>query len=143
MRVYLTLKRRTNKQGLSEAYVVVYSKRGERKLIKTDVRIKPEQWNEEKREVRRSHPQNVALNQILWRKRNEMELRINAARLENPDFNYDDFIYMIDGVRRPSSEPRSFEDSNRKTTFWQAYDDYVERITPDVSASTIKDYHSL
>lgn len=71
---------KTNKQGEAPIQFLVYSN-GKKREKSLGIRIKPNQWDAEKRRVRKNHPQAVRLNKLIAEKRGELlELAIELER---------------------------------------------------------------
>lgn len=135
----LYLKTRPNKEG-RVAVVVTVCVNGKRVRLGTGVLVKPDDWNDARKEVRRTEPLYAQFNSRLGDRIAEIEREI-ALRLQNPSIAFDLTELQSDLSARQvvpmltvSAEPE---------TLMQMYDRFIEAKRSSVAARTVAKYETL
>lgn len=133
-RVKATLKKANlGNDGTAPLYIEYHFDRKTRTLFNTGKRLKPEDWNKDKGEVKRSNPDSENLNQYINGLRRRVETIADEAVLRGE-------IPTIDLVRS-----RYEKDSGKsaQANLNAILDEWIKSRTDAVSVDVIKDYKTL
>lgn len=126
-RVNPILKSRPGSEKTAQIYIEYLFDRSNRKLFPTGRRVRPEDWNQEKREVRKTHPEHQAINLVvndLRRKIHEVADRAVLAG-EVPSIRYITEVLESDLTRVDGTA------IDLEGVFEKWIDDGTYRITPN------------
>ncbi len=130
-RVNPTIKARSDSKP-AQIYIEYLFDRTHRKLFPTGRRVLPEDWNHDKREVRKSHPEHVAINMVVNDLRRRIQEIADKAVISGdvPSISYVTAAFASDSPSK-SNASKDLEGILQK---W--IDDSSDRITP----SALKHY---
>lgn len=133
-RVNLFLKKSNlRKDGTANIYVEYLFSRGNRTLFNSGKRVRPDQWNDAKSEVNKTHPDFEEYNRHLNGVRRRIEIIADEAVLRGE-------IPTIDLVRsRYEKDSGKGAQANLNTVL----DEWIKSRTDAVSVDVIKDYKTL
>lgn len=135
--INLTIKKNyLKKDGTTPIYLQYNITREKRKLIKTGKNIEPEYWNQNSKEVRRSHDQHLEINNFLKIQKNKLESIIDKFIIQgvplNPDKILDEFAGKVQ-VKR----------TREIKSLIEHLDDFISIREKEVVNDVRKDYLSL